>query len=50
MSAQTLQATSKPNAYYRIGVSPIAGAIGAEISGVDIGKPIDDLAEIAASH
>jgi len=42
MSAQTLQATSQPNAYYRITVSPIAGAIGAEIGGVDIGKPIDD--------
>jgi taurine dioxygenase len=36
------QALSQPNAYYRISVSPIAGALGAEIDGVDIGKPIDD--------
>jgi len=42
MSAMTLRATAQPNAYYRITVSPIAGALGAEISGVDIGKPIDD--------
>jgi taurine dioxygenase len=42
MSAQTLKTTPRPNAYYRISVSPIAGALGAEISGVDIGKPIDD--------
>ena len=42
MSAQTLQATSRSQDYDRITVSPIAGAIGAEISGVDIGKPIDD--------
>jgi len=28
--------------YDRISVAPIAGAIGAEISGVDISKPIDD--------
>jgi len=42
MSAHTLQATSQANAYYRIAVSPIAGALGAEISGVDISRPIDD--------
>jgi taurine dioxygenase len=36
------QALSQPNAYYRISVAPIAGALGAEIDGVDIGKPIDD--------
>jgi alpha-ketoglutarate-dependent taurine dioxygenase len=42
MSEPTFHATSQPNAYYRIGVSPIAGAIGAEISGVDISEPIDD--------
>jgi hypothetical protein len=29
------QALSQPNAYYRISVSPIAGALGAEIDGVD---------------
>ena len=36
------QALSQANDYYRIAVSPIAGALGAEIGGVDISKPIDD--------
>jgi taurine dioxygenase len=36
------QALSHANDYRRIAVAPIAGALGAEISGVDIGKPIDD--------
>jgi taurine dioxygenase len=35
-------ALSHANDYRRIAVAPIAGALGAEISGVDIGKPIDD--------
>ena len=29
-------------AYQRIGVRPIAGAVGAEIDGVDIGAGLDD--------
>jgi hypothetical protein len=28
--------------YDRISVSPIAGALGAEIDGVDISRPVDD--------
>ena len=35
-------ALSHANDSRRIAVAPIAGALGAEISGVDIGKPIDD--------
>jgi taurine dioxygenase len=33
---------SKPAAYERIGVKRIAGALGAEIEGVDLSKPLDD--------
>jgi len=36
------QALSHANDYRRITVAPIAGALGAEIGGVDISRPIDD--------
>ena len=42
MSAMPSPVLSQPHAYDRISVAPIAGALGAEISGVDISRPIDD--------
>lgn len=42
MSSVLSKETTRPDAYRRIAVSPIAGALGAEISGVDISRPIDD--------
>ena len=41
MSRALSHAPSHTNDYDRISVSPIAGALGAEISGVDISRPID---------
>jgi len=42
MSQALTSAASTALSYDRISVAPIAGALGAEISGVDIGRPIDD--------
>mgnify|MGYP003340163969 FL=1 len=36
------QANEYANEYTRISVSPLAGALGAEIGGVDVSRPIDD--------
>jgi len=41
MSSALLHAPTPADEYSRISVSPIAGALGAEISGVDISRPID---------
>jgi taurine dioxygenase len=41
MSSVPLHAPSNANAYDRISVSPLAGALGAEIGGVDISRPVD---------
>ena len=41
MSSALSHALTHANEYDRISVSPIAGALGAEISGVDISRPID---------
>lgn len=42
MSHALSHAPSRTNDYERISVSPLAGALGAEISGVDISRPIDN--------
>jgi taurine dioxygenase len=41
MSSRLSPVLTHANEFERIGVSPIAGALGAEISGVDISRPID---------
>jgi len=42
MSSRLSPVPTHANEYERIGVSPIAGALGAEIRNVDISRPIDD--------
>src|SRR5690349_24672977 len=42
MSAVLSPAPIPAHEYGRISVSPLAGALGAEIGGVDISRPIDD--------
>src|SRR6185503_20363561 len=42
MSSALSPALTCADEYVRISVSPIAGALGAEISGVDVSRPIDD--------
>ncbi len=42
MSSRLSPAPTYTNEYARICVSPIAGALGAEISGVDVSRPMDD--------
>jgi taurine dioxygenase len=41
MSSRLSSVATRANEYERIAVAPIAGALGAEISGVDISRPID---------
>ena len=41
MSSVLLHAPSHANAYDRISVSPLAGALGVEIGEVDISRPVD---------
>ena len=42
MSSTLSHALTHTNEYDRICVSPIAGALGAELSGVDLSRPIDN--------